>query len=37
MYHFKDIVETETDEVKFWTEGTTSLTKMPYVFDDLDS
>ncbi|KAE9989876.1 hypothetical protein EG327_002146 [Venturia inaequalis] len=28
-YHFKDIVATETDEVKFWSEDTASLTKMP--------
>jgi hypothetical protein len=30
-YHFKDIVSTETDEVKFWGEDRAKLNKMPYV------
>ncbi|QDS71537.1 hypothetical protein FKW77_005326 [Venturia effusa] len=28
-YHFKDIVASETDEVKFWSEDAANLTKMP--------
>jgi hypothetical protein len=28
-YHFKDIVSTETDATKFWSEDTANLTKMP--------